>query len=81
VLGTGYGWVQKGLGPELLTIPLWIVLLLPFAKILATALSIGSGGSGGIFGPGMVIGAFLGAAVWRVFEPWCLPWATTRRPT
>ena len=33
------------------------------------ALSIGSGGSGGIFGPGMVIGAFLGAAVWRVFEP------------
>ena len=69
VLGTGYGWVQKGLGPELLTIPLWIVLILPFAKILATGLSIGSGGSGGIFGPGMVIGAFLGAAVWRVFEP------------
>ena len=69
VLGTGYGWVQKGLGPQLLTIPLWIVLVLPFAKILATSLSIGSGGSGGIFGPGMVIGAFLGGAVWRVFEP------------
>ena len=69
VLGTGYGWVQKGLGPELLTIPLWIVLILPFAKILATGLSIGSGGSGGVFGPGMVIGAFMGAAVWRVFEP------------
>ena len=69
VLGTGYGWVQKGFGPELLTIPLWIVVILPFAKILATGLSIGSGGSGGIFGPGMVIGAFLGAAVWRVFEP------------
>ncbi len=69
MLGTGYGWVQKGLGPELLTIPLWIVLILPFAKILATSLSIGSGGSGGIFGPGIVIGAFMGAAVWRVFEP------------
>src|SRR5271169_2063057 len=27
------------------------------------------GGSGGIFGPGMVIGAFLGASVWRLFEP------------
>ena len=36
VLGTGYGWVQQGLGPGLLTIPLWIVLVLPFAKILAT---------------------------------------------
>ena len=69
VLGTGYGWIQKSLGPELLGIPLWIVLIVPFARILATGLSIGSGGSGGIFGPGMVIGAFMGAAVWRLFEP------------
>ena len=37
-----------------------MVLALPFAKILATSLSIGSGGSGGIFGPGMVIGGLLG---------------------
>src|SRR5664280_1794647 len=69
VLGTGYGWIQQGLGHQLLTLPLWIVLILPFARILATGLSIGSGGSGGIFGPGMVIGAFLGASVWRLFEP------------
>ena len=69
VLGTGYGWIQQGLGPHLLTLPLWIVLALPFARILATGLSIGSGGSGGIFGPGMVIGAFIGASVWRLFEP------------
>jgi CBS domain-containing protein len=69
VLGTGYGWIQKSLGPELLTIPLWIVLIVPFARIVATGLSIGTGGSGGIFGPGMVIGAFMGAAVWRLFEP------------
>ena len=69
VLGTGYGWVQISLTRDgLLGIPLWIILLLPFARILATSLSIGSGGSGGIFGPGMVIGAFTGAAVWRVLE-------------
>lgn len=68
VLSTGYGWVQEALGPSLLSIPLWIVLLLPFARIGATALSIGSGGSGGIFGPGMVVGAFLGAAVWRLLR-------------
>jgi CBS domain-containing protein len=36
---------------------------------VATGLSIGSGGSGGIFGPGMVIGAFVGAGVWRLAEP------------
>lgn len=53
---------------RLLAIPLWIVLLLPFAKIVSTSLSIGSGGSGGIFGPGMVIGGFLGAAVWRLLH-------------
>ena len=69
VLGTGYGWIQQGLGTQLLHIPLWIVLVLPFARIATTGLSIGSGGSGGIFGPGMVIGAFVGAAVWRLLEP------------
>jgi H+/Cl- antiporter ClcA len=71
VLGTGYGWVQESLQLRgvLLHTPLWIVLLLPFARIAATALSIGTGGSGGVFGPGMVIGAFTGLAVWRLFEP------------
>jgi CIC family chloride channel protein len=68
VLGTGYGWIQQGLGPGLLKIPLWIVVALPFARILATGLSIGSGGSGGIFGPGMVIGAFSGAAFWDLLH-------------
>ena len=70
VLGTGYGWVQEGLGrTTLLHIPLAIVLLLPLARILATGMSIGSGGSGGIFGPGMVIGAFVGVSIWRLLEP------------
>ncbi len=68
VLGTGYGWVQVAMGEGILTLPMWIVLGLPFAKILATSLSIGSGGSGGIFGPGMVIGGFLGAAIWRLSQ-------------
>lgn len=69
VLGTGYGWVQQGLAGQLLHTPLLIVLALPLARILATALSIGTGGSGGVFGPGMVIGAFTGLAIWRVLEP------------
>lgn len=65
-LHTGYGWVQISMGKQLLELPLWLVLLLPLAKILATSLSIGSGGSGGIFGPGMVIGGMLGASFWRL---------------
>lgn len=65
-LHTGYGWVQIAMDKRLLSIPLWIVLLLPIAKIVSTSLSIGSGGSGGIFGPGMVIGGMLGASFWRL---------------
>lgn len=65
-LHMGYGWVQLAMGSETTTLALWIVLALPFVKILSTSLSIGSGGSGGIFGPGMVIGGMLGASFWRL---------------
>lgn len=69
VLGTGYGQVQSELDiHHLLSMPLWIVLLVPIGKIVATGLSIGSGGSGGIFGPGMVIGGATGAALWRLLH-------------
>jgi len=63
-IGTGYGWAQTVMSPGLLGLSGWVVLALPFAKILTTSLSIGSGGSGGIFGPGIVVGGFTGAAVW-----------------
>jgi len=69
VLGTGYGQVQQELDRHaLLGMPLWVVLLLPAAKIVATTLTVGSGGSGGIFGPGMVIGGSVGAALWRLLD-------------
>ncbi len=66
VLHMGYGWVQVAMGQDLLGLPLWVVLVLPLAKIISTSLSIGTGGSGGIFGPGMVIGGMLGASFWRL---------------
>ncbi len=67
-LHMGYGWVQIAMGKEILGLPLWVILALPAAKIVSTSLSIGSGGSGGIFGPGMVIGGMLGASFWRLFH-------------
>jgi CIC family chloride channel protein len=66
VLGASFGWIQISMGLGLLTLPLGMLLLLPFAKILTTCLSIGSGGSGGIFGPGIVIGGITGALLWRL---------------
>ncbi|MGB7804490.1 MAG: chloride channel protein [Actinomycetota bacterium] len=67
VLGTGYGWLQRAMtAPGLESMALWMILALPLAKIVATSLTIGSGGSGGIFGPGMVIGGFVGASIWML---------------
>jgi len=63
-VGVGYGWVQFLMWPDQTAVPLLVILLLPFLKILTTSLSIGSGGSGGIFGPGLVVGAGVGAGLW-----------------
>ena len=41
---------------------LWFVILLSFGKILATSLSIGIGGSGGVFAPSLFIGVTSGYA-------------------
>lgn len=75
VLGLGYGWLQLifyhnySQFNELALMPIWILLALIFLKILATSLSIGSGGSGGVFAPGIVIGGFTGAVIWELLHP------------
>lgn len=70
VLGPGYGTAQVAMDPHwALRMSVWALLAIPVAKIVATSLSIGSGGSGGIFGPGLVIGAGIGCALWRLAEP------------
>jgi CIC family chloride channel protein len=69
VLGTGYGTIQDVLSPQrVLHISLLVLLAMPVAKIVGTSLSIGSGGSGGVFGPAMVVGATAGAALWRLAD-------------
>jgi len=59
VSSTGYGWVQMAMEGKIF----WqTMLLLAFLKILATSCTISSGGSGGVFGPSVFIGAMLGGA-------------------
>jgi len=59
VMATGYGWVQMAMEGKIL----WgTMLLLALFKILATSCTISSGGSGGVFGPSVFIGAMLGGA-------------------
>ena len=57
VLGSGYGWVQAALYGQM---ALWVMLVIALAKVVATSLTISSGGSGGVFAPSLVIGAMLG---------------------
>ncbi|OEU73732.1 MAG: chloride channel protein [Desulfuromonadales bacterium C00003093] len=59
ILGSGYGWVQAALYGKM---ALWVMLAVALAKIVATSLTISSGGSGGVFAPSLVIGAMLGGA-------------------
>ena len=62
VLSFGYGILQEGLSrPSELTA--WLLLAVALGKILTTSLTIGSGGSGGVFGPAMVIGGCGGGAL------------------
>ena len=60
VYGTGWGYIQKALDGDLLVTAMAGVLV---AKILATSLTIGSGGSGGVFGPTLFIGGMLGGVI------------------
>jgi len=57
LLGVGYGAIDLSLVQELAW---WLMLLLIFLKILATSITIGSGGSGGIFAPSLFLGAMTG---------------------
>jgi chloride channel protein, CIC family len=64
-LGSSYGFDQLMIYSM---VPLAVLLLLPFLKILATSLTLGSGGSGGVFAPGLTIGAAIGGALGMILH-------------
>jgi len=64
-LAFGYGYAQKALTQE---VALTFLLSLAIGKMFTTSFSIGSGGSGGLFGPSIVIGAALGGGVGQLFH-------------
>ena len=59
IMDGGYGWIQAAMEGKIF----WgTMLVLVFMKIVATSCTISSGGSGGVFGPSVFIGAMLGGA-------------------
>jgi CIC family chloride channel protein len=63
VFGVGYGGINVALNG---TMPALLLLVLILVKILATSITLGSGGSGGVFAPSLFIGAMTGG-----FFGWC----------
>lgn len=65
VLGGGYGWIQEAIDGRLAVL---LLLALLFAKMLAFALTVSSGGSGGVFAPSLFVGAMLGGFLAELFH-------------
>ncbi|NLX18768.1 MAG: chloride channel protein [Desulfobulbus sp.] len=59
VMGNGYEYIARALAGDTLV---WRMMLLVFLKSLATAITLGSGGAGGLFAPALFIGAVLGGS-------------------
>ena len=60
VFGGGYEWMYRLLNEGL---PFVLILALILPKMLATALTVSSGGSGGLFAPSLFIGGLIGGAL------------------
>jgi len=88
VLGLGYGFLQYLIDGKMymvttdyFALPLFVTLvLLIFLKIFATSLTIGSGGSGGVFAPALGIGGFVGASLWMAVNALLPGWIPIPAP-
>jgi len=69
LFGTGQSFIQGLVDGSALETAWWVLLLLSGSKVLATAGTLGSNGSGGHFMPALFIGSTLGAGVAALIAP------------
>ena len=62
VIGTGYGWAQFAISQDTTLLPPLMLAGAALAEIVGASLTLGSGNSGGIFGPCVVTGGMFGGA-------------------
>ncbi|MGB7947643.1 MAG: chloride channel protein, partial [Candidatus Binatia bacterium] len=67
VFGVGYETIEKALHGEIVTA---VMMALVVAKLLATSLTLGSGGSGGVFAPSLFLGSVLGGSFGKLVHQW-----------
>ncbi len=67
IFGVGYEAIEKALHGEAIAVFMFTLVGL---KLLATSLTLGSGGSGGIFAPSLFLGAMLGGGFGSLVHRW-----------
>ena len=67
VFGVGYGTIAPALAGSLAPALLAALLL---AKLVATSITVGSGGSGGVFAPSLFLGAMTGGCLGSLVHAW-----------
>jgi CIC family chloride channel protein len=68
VLSISYGWLQLAIDGNTAELAVGTMVALVVLKIIATSFTIGSGGSGGVFAPGLFIGGMLGGSMWSLLH-------------
>jgi chloride channel protein, CIC family len=67
VFGVGYETIEEALHGEIVTA---VMMALVIAKLSATSLTLGSGGSGGVFAPSLFLGSVLGGSFGKLVHQW-----------
>ncbi len=67
-IGNGYGWIQMLMNNDIFFLSPFQLFLSIFLVTLALGFTLGSGGSGGVFGPSLVVGGITGACLSCLFN-------------
>ncbi len=68
ILSGGYGWIQFAIDGNTAELAVTVMIALVFVKMVATALTIESGASGGDLAPALFIGAMVGGGMWGLLH-------------
>ncbi len=74
VMGDGYEYIEEVLAGHGIVS---VMLALVFLKSIATAITLGSGGAGGVFAPALFIGAVIGGAYGGIVHTWLPDYTAT----
>ncbi len=67
-IGNSYGWIQMFMKGEMLYLSLPLLVISIPLVVLSFSFTLGSGGSGGVFGPSLVIGGITGTVLAKSFN-------------